>query len=273
MNTQKNTKKDGLGDRMKAYENVTRTHLMPRSYTVCRIDGRAFHSYLRGSKKPFDGGVMSDMDNTAIYLCENVQNAKLGYVQSDEITILLCDFDTLTTTQFFDGNIQKMSSVIASMATAKFNQLRFKRSTSEGKSPLWNYDDVKLAEFDCRVWNVPTQWETVNTFIWRNQDCSRNSVSMVAQANFSHKELQGKSTTTMHEMLHQKGVNWATDFPDGAKNGRLIVKEMYETSLPGGSNCSGQEPSKVIRSKWASKGAWKFTEDMLKLKALIPVYE
>lgn len=266
-------KYDAFSTRMKAYENVTRLHLTPRSYVLCRIDGRSFHSYLKGCVRPFDNGVIEDMDATAIYLCENVQNAKLGYVQSDEITLLLCDFETYGTSQFFDGNIQKISSIVASMATARFNQLRFRRYTSENNSPLWETDSVPLATFDCRCWVVPSQWEAANAFIWRNQDCARNSLSMVAQSKFSHKELQGKNGPAMHEMLHNAGVNWATDYTDGQKNGRLIVKETYQTtvSVPDVANFK-VVPQVADRTRWVSKDAWKFTENKDKLLNMIPQY-
>lgn len=281
MNNEKTARKDDLGDRMKKYEEVTRYHLLPRSYVFCRIDGRSFHSYLRGCKRPFDADVIADMNATAVYLCENVQNAKLGYVQSDEITLLLCDFDTYDTSQFFDGNIQKISSVVASMAAAKFNQCRAQRFI-EKKSMNLLGGEFPLASFDCRCWVVPNRWEAANVFIWRNQDCSRNSVSMVAQANFSHKELQGVSIAGMHEMLHEKGINWATAFSDGEKNGRLIVKENYLSELTLPRNTDGKihvdaiithEGVGAMRSRWVSKGAWKFTDDKDKLLNMIPKYE
>lgn len=269
METIKNIKKDDFGDRMKGYENITRTYLLPRSYTFCRIDGRAFHTYLKKCQKPFDKGVMSDMDATAIYLCENVQNTKLAYVQSDEITLLLCDFESITTDQFFDGNIQKICSVVASMATAKFNELRRDRQVQhalENDIELSISDRVPLAMFDCRCWNVPSRMEACNAFIWRNQDCSRNSLSMVAQSHFSHKELHAKNSLQKHEMLHSKGINWATDFTNGEKNGRLIVNEEYTFK-------NRIDDSDILRTRWVSKGAWKFTEDKHKLLAMIPKYE
>ena len=257
---------------MKSYEDVTRYHLLPRSYVFCRIDGRSFHSYLKKCEKPFDKGVMEDMDNTAIYLCENIQNAKLGYVQSDEITIMLCDFTDYNTSQFFDGNIQKISSVVASMAAARFNQLRSQRFINTKSMNLLG-EEFNLATFDCRCWVVPSQWEACNTFIWRNQDCSRNSVSMVAQSLFSPKELHGKSTPEMHEMMKSKNVNWATDYTDGEKNGRLIVKEIYDVSvsIPDDANFKVNSMA-VQRTRWVAQGAWKFTENKEKLLAMIPSY-
>ena len=289
METEKNIKKDALGDRMKRYENITRTHLMPRSYSFVRADGRAFHSYLKGCLKPFDHGVVDDMTNTAIYLCENIQNAKLGYVQSDEITILLCDFENYETSQFFDGNIQKISSVVASMAAAQFNLLRLKRDIIKTNfiSP-YAWDNVKLASFDCRCWNVPDRFEAYNTFVWRNQDCSRNSVSMLAQSMFSEKELHGKSTREkiqMTEIKDEGAIGWKSLNSD-LRFGRIIQKDRYLThqdeehiknawdTITGHAK---HDLSKITvpveRTRWIERPAWRFTDDRDALLKLIPKYE
>lgn len=280
MNKKEGKNVDALGDRMKRYENITRYHLIPRTYTLCRIDGRAFHSYLKHAQKPFDSGVMEDMDKTALYLCENIQNATLGYLQSDEITILLCDFEDVNTEQFFGGNIQKMSSVIASMAAAKFNQLRIERQFQEKNQ----WYDTRLATFDCRCWNVPSAVEVMNVFRWRQKDCIKNSTSMAALTKYSHKELHGKNTSDKHEMLFQKGINWATDFTDAEKNGRIIFKE--DVVLTGDEdpkvelrawddkgNVTERVPIQVYRTQWTIEGAWVFTQDEGKLLGMIPDYE
>lgn len=253
---------------MKLYEGVTRTHLMPRGYACIRVDGRSFSQYTKGLAKPFDSGLMADMNATAVYLCENIQNAKVGYVQSDEISVVTANADEFETQMFFDGNIQKISSVVASMATAKFNQLRVQRQFVEKNQ--W-YDST-LAMFDCRCWNVPNRWEAYNTLVWRQQDAIRNSISSVSQSQYSHKELHGKSQSDMHEMLHQKGVNWATGFSDGEKNGRLIVKEEYFVA-PRGNEVLEQYVHGLTRSRWISKGAWVLTQDEGKLLGMIPKYE
>ena len=272
MNTEKNTKKDGLGDRMKRYEEVSRHYLMPRGYVCLRCDGRSFHNYTKGLVRPFDISLMEDMDMTAIYLCENVQGAVVGYVQSDEISIVTSNFGDFDTQTFFDGNVQKISSIVASMATSRFIQLRAQKFI-EKKSLNLLSDEFKLAAFDCRCWNVPNHWEAYNTLLWRQQDAIRNSVSAVAQYHFSHKELQGKSTPMMHEMIHQAGKNWATDYSDGEKNGRLIVKESYETSVSIPDVKNFKVNSAVVeRTRWVVRGAWKFTEDKEKLLAMIPMY-
>jgi len=258
--------KTSIGDRMKSYEGVTRTHLMPRGYVCIRVDARAFHTWTRGLLRPFDTGLMADMDTTAIFLCENIQNAKIGYVQSDEISVVTFNADDFGTQTFFDGNIQKISSIVASMATAKFNDLRRKRNARENED---------LAMFDCRCWNVPNHWEAYNTLVWRQQDAIRNSISAVSQFYYSHKELHGKSQSDMHEMLHQVGVNWVTDFSDGEKNGRVIVKETYDGPITwiGDEALSKVVPNVVQRTRWVSKDAWVFTQDEGKLLSMIPKYE
>jgi len=273
--------KDELGDRMKSqYEDRTRFSLPRRTYTIIRLDGKAFHTYTRGLKKPFDKDLYEDMDNAIIAMLPEIQGAVFAYTQSDEISILLTDFALPNTSAWFDGNLQKITSVSASIITAEFNLLRMNRVREELKSLATTgearefADRFRNAYFDARVFTIPDRTEVMNYFIWRNQDCARNSVSMVAQQNFSHKELQGVSTHAIHDMLHAKGINWATDFSDGEKNGRIIVKEEYQSpSVPGGRNCSGQEPSTVTRTRWVSKGAWKFTENKDKLLDMIPKYE
>ena len=129
---------NSLGDRIKQYESVSRIKLPKRSYIMCRIDGKAFHTYCNGLIKPFDGGFINDMDATAAYLCKNIMGAKFAFVQSDEISILLTDFESIQTQSWFDNNLQKMCSVSASMATAKFNQLRVIRTIEDSVHTVYN---------------------------------------------------------------------------------------------------------------------------------------
>ncbi len=235
------SKKDSLGDRMKSfYENRTRFFLTRRTYTIIRVDGKAFHSYTRGLAKPFDEKFVNDMDETACYMCKNIQGAKFAFVQSDEISILLTDFEGLSTDAWFDGNIQKMASVSASLATAKFNELR----------------PNKIALFDSRVFVVPSDVEVENYFIWRQQDAERNSISSVAQSIFSHRDLENKNTNEMQEMCFQKGLNWNSLDPK-LKRGRLIIKENYEKDG-------------AIRTRWISSESPIFTQEHEMLNSLIP---
>jgi len=234
--------KDDLSIRMKEfYENRTKMFLPRRTYTLIRIDGKAFHTYTKGLDVPFDEKLISDMDETACYLCKNIQGAEFAFVQSDEISILLTDFKTLTTDAWFDGNIQKMVSISASLATAKFNELR----------------PNKIALFDSRVFTIPSNVEVENYFIWRQQDTVRNSISSVAQSLYSHKELNNKNVSDMQEMCFTKGVNW-NDLPVKQKRGRLIVKETF---MKGDSE----------RSRWISVEPVIFTKDRDVLADMIPL--
>ena len=259
------------------YEDRTRYLLPRRTYTILRLDGKAFHTYTRGLKKPFDNDLFEDMDRAIIAMMPELQGAVFAYTQSDEISVLLTDFAKPTTSAWFDGNLQKMVSVAASIITANFNQARARRQVQLSIDNGWDLatsDVWPLAYFDCRAFTIPDRTEVMNYFRWRQQDCIRNSVSMVAQANFSHKELNGKSQSDMHEMLHSKGVNWATDFTNGEKNGRVIVKQTY---IEAGIKCDTANfkviPDNVERTRWVSKGAWVFTSDEGALVATIPKYE
>lgn len=209
--TTKKTSKDSLGDRMKAYEAVTQTSLPRRTYAVMRLDGRAFHSYVKKIKatKPFDLELMAKMNMLAQYLCEKIQGAQFAYVQSDEISILITDFEKVDTQSWFGGNVQKMVSISASEATAYFNS--------------FNSHGDPIATFDSRVFTIPDPVEVYNCFLWRMRDWERNSIQMLARDSFSHKELQGKGRSDMHEMLHTKQKNWAK-LPDDVKRGRLIKR-------------------------------------------------
>ena len=177
-----------------------------------RLDGRAFHTLTRRMDKPFDEMFSDFMNKTAMFLCSEIQGAKCAYVQSDEISILITDFDALTTDAWFDYNIQKMTSVSAGLASAYFTNRFF-----DGHAR-----DADIAIFDSRVFNVPKE-EVCNYFIWRQLDWMRNSVQMLAQAHFSHKQLHGKNQPAMHDMLYEKNINWA-DLPERWKNGTFIVK-------------------------------------------------
>lgn len=283
--------KDSLGDRMKKfYEDRTRFSLLRRTYTMIRIDGKAFHTYTKGLKKPFDIGLIEDMNATAAYLCKNMMGAKLAYVQSDEISVLLTDFDDLSTQAWFDNNLQKMSSVAASLATSEFNRLRLARiinSNEETPIKLLMIEKKTMANFDARVFQLPTLTEVVNYFIWRQQDATRNSISSVAQSLYSHKELHGKSSNEMQELIFQKGINW-DGFSYREKRGGVITKvsyvngvqsKMYEIDPEGtyywNNTMTSGVASKIpdgatIRNKWEMVETPIFTQDNGFLINIIP---
>jgi tRNA(His) 5'-end guanylyltransferase len=227
---------DALGDRIKEfYENRFRITLPRKAYTIIRIDGKAFHTYTKGLYRPFDKYLMEDMDATASYLCQNIMGAKLAYVQSDEISILITDFDDINTQAWYDNNMQKMVSVSSSMATAEFNRLRLMRSCiSIQNEGLLDHNDLikfKMAEFDSRVMQIPQRIEVENYFIWRQQDAIRNSISSVAQSLYSTKDLQGKNGLQMKEMILEKGFDW-DKFLFNEKSGRVISKVYYINDKP-----------------------------------------
>lgn len=202
---------DDLGQRMKDnYEKRTRTYLPRRTYTIIRIDGKAFHTYTKGFKKPMDERLMSAMDNTAIELCKQIQGAKMAYVQSDEISILVTDFFDNKTEAWFDGQVQKIVSVSASIATAYFNLF---------------INEPNLAFFDSRVFTIPDFIEVGNYFIWRQKDTIRNATSMVARSLYSHKEIENKNIYDLQKMIFQKGIFYEEDYDYGFRVGRTILKE------------------------------------------------
>jgi tRNA(His) guanylyltransferase len=278
---------DALGDRIKwQYEDRTRYSLPRRTYTILRLDGCHFHTYTKGLTRPFDGDLSEDIDNAILAMLPQLQGAQFAYTQSDEISILLTDFNKNTTDAWFDGNIQKINSVAASILTAEFNRNRFARwiwdkndkamtMVTKGEDDKWNFIcQCPTAYFDCRAFTIPDPTEVMNYFRWRQQDCIRNSISSVSQFHYSHKELHGKSQSDMHEMLHTKGVNWATDFTDGEKNGRFIHKEEQEREgIFFVKNRAEGQTLPCNRKHWVANGAWVFTKDEGRLATYIPKYE
>ena len=230
---------DDLGLRMKTfYEQIPKTKLMRRTPVAIRIDGKAFHTFCKNFQKPFDEVLIEAMQQTMKYLCENIQGCVLGYTQSDEITLILIDYKNLTSAAWFDYEVQKMCSIAASMATMAFNKYfldnaleKHKKVVEAGKNGNAEADVYakameKGAMFDARCFNIPKE-EVCNLIYWRQLDAARNSIQMVGQANFSHKELQNKSCNDIQDMLMtQKGINW-NDFPTYQKRGSCCIKEDY----------------------------------------------
>lgn len=229
-------KKDSLGDRMKEnYENRSKTFLTRRTPAVIRIDGKCFHSFCKGFQKPYDEIFHEAMNSTLQYLCKNIQGCKFGYTQSDEISLLLTDYDTLTTDAWFDYSVQKMCSIAASMATLHFNQA-FRTAVNQftaGKTlDKYSIELLKAkdkgAMFDARCFNIPES-EILNCFIWRQQDATRNAIQMLGQTHFNHNELQKKNTNKIQEMLWQKGINF-NDMPIEFKRGVCCYKRSIEVN-------------------------------------------
>lgn len=220
--------KTSLGDRMKFYETrFTQEKFTPLNPIIARLDGRAFHNFTRGLQRPFDKRLSDLMIETTKYLVEQ-SYARCGYTQSDEISLvwLAEEFESEI---FFAGKLQKMNSILASMATAFFNK------NLEKFLP----EKVNLMPiFDCRVFQVPNEKEAVNCFIWREQDATRNSIQSAARSIYSHNECNKKNASMLQEMLFKKGVNW-NDYPSFFKRGTYIRR--HKTTKP----CTIQEISEL----------------------------
>jgi tRNA(His) 5'-end guanylyltransferase len=233
-------KNDEYGDRMKSYEYVTRTVLPPRTYTIVRVDGRAFHTHLRKAEKPFDEAVITAMQDAAVALCKEMGGARFAYTQSDEISVLLTDLDPKAQA-WFGGQIQKICSVAASIATAVFNESYIGLQ----------YDDripSDPATFDARVYTIPDRTEVMNYFRWRQEDAIKNAVSMAAQAAFSHKELHGLNGAQMQEKLFQeREINFRTHYSDGERRGWLVNKRAFTVAAT--------NPTPTAAVKWTEGNA------------------
>ena len=249
---------DELGKRMKEYyENIPKTKLMRRAPVIIRTDGRSFHSFTKGFNRPFDEILIKSMQETMKYLCENIQGCVLGYTQSDEISLLLVDYKNLNSSAWFDYEVQKICSIAASMATMAFNKLFTKNAEEFMTDCATSYEmeglcdkgteEYKLCEvyqkaiekgaiFDARCFNIPKE-EVTNYFYWRQLDAIRNSIQMVGQANFSHRELQFKTCEDIKDMLYVKDE---------------IVWELLPTYKQRGSCCIKQDYiyENILRKKW-----------------------
>ena len=205
-----------LPDRMKGYEAVSKSQLMPRTPAIIRIDGKAFHTWTKGLDRPFDTKFYVCMATTALELVEGIQGAVFAYGQSDEISILIRDYDTYETEQWFKGSIQKIASVSASMATAYFNQ---------SVANIGFTHQRPLAMFDARVFSLPAN-EVENYFIWRQQDFLRNSVQSCARHYLGHKACQGLNRQQMIDAMREMEVpfDWYKDLNSAYQKGYVYCK-------------------------------------------------
>ena len=217
----KTKNKDSIGDRMKSYEaHETSRRSMKRLPICVRVDGRAFHTFTRGLDRPFDAGFSMAMIETTKFLVEQT-HAKIGYTQSDEITLVFWD-GSHKAEPLFGGKFFKLTSVIASLATTKFMSVIPELMPSKVG---------KLPSFDARIFQVPDLSEAANLILWRWIDARKNSISMAAQANFSPKDLHGKPASERLAMLLEKGVDWAKDYPDHLKWGTFVQSKTVEREL------------------------------------------
>lgn len=235
--------KDPLGDRMKIYEGIDAHTLIPRLPICVRIDGRAFHTFTKKLKKPYDDDLCQLMVRTTKQLVKETK-ANIGYTQSDEISLILHNPEPQSQA-FFGGKIQKLCSVLASIATAHF-VYHIPTYLEKFKLP------TLTPTFDCRVWNVPSEIEAANVILWRWFDARRNSISTLAQTHFSNRQLHKKTTAEMLVLLKQKDIIW-DNYPDRHKWGTFvksetIIKELSEEELANIPEKHRPENKKAIRT-------------------------
>lgn len=272
---------NSLKDKCEYFRSLADYKLTPNSYVIAMLDGHSFSKLIKNKyKKPFDERFMGYMDKVAEYLCARLQGAKVAYVQSDEISILITDFDNPDTDSPFGYRLCKLQSLLAGMAAARFNQLVLQDAFNDYhcthgllsiEGNKYPYDDFysmvesqKLAEFDCKVWNVP-DWNTAFChFLWRQNDCTRNSKQQAAQTYLSHKELMGKSADKQVEFLKEKfGIDW-NGYTDGEKYGRII----YRTQETYVDQVSGLD---YVRNYWRTHEATPFGNEDSIIRTLIPL--
>lgn len=204
---------DELGNKIKALESLEagRT-LMPYLPIVARLDGKAFHTFTKGLEFPIDMRLRDAMSETTKYLVSEFQ-AAIGYTQSDEISLVFLA-PTYPKDRLFDGRIQKLCSILAAKASVKFNlEIATRLPLKAKETPV----------FDARVFNAPSLEFAADTLMWRELDATKNSISMAARAFYSQKEVNGKKSAELHEMLRAKGVNW-NDYPSFFKKGSYFKK-------------------------------------------------
>jgi tRNA(His) 5'-end guanylyltransferase len=277
-----------LEDKCLYYRGLADYKLLPGSYVIVMLDGRSFSKLIKNKfEKPFDDNFIGMMNETAKYVCENVQGCKLAYVQSDEISLVLTDFDTPTTDAFFGYRLCKMQSIIASLATAKFNQLMlshnlekhsYDKLLEDGADTLYSVkdairtvDNATLYQFDCKCWNVPNINDVFAWFLYRQIDCVRNSKQQAAQAYLSHSDLLGLDTDAQIQLLNnEKGIDW-NNYPMTQKYGRFIWKrKVLMTNVDSG--------ELYHRHKWLVQPAFPLMgengrDNFFKLEAICSILE
>lgn len=228
---------DTLESKGRYYQSLADYKLSPGTYIILHLDGRAFSSFTRGMRRPFDNDFIEAMNETLKTLCAEVSNCKFGYTQSDEMTLVLYDWNVdkeEPSDMWLHNRICKMCSISASIASVKFYEILLKKameSVSDVKDIPKIIKKLKNPQFDCKAWNVPSWNDAYAWLSYRNIDCIRNSITMVAQSEYSHKELLKLNSDQRKEKLQkEKGISWDLDFTDGEKYGRFCYKE--EVQIP-----------------------------------------
>lgn len=257
-----------LKEKCEYYRSLTDYKLLPNGYIILMLDGHCFSRMVKKKfKLPFDEKFMNAMNDTAAYLVSQIQGAKFAYVQSDEISILITDFDTPETDSCFGYRLCKMQSLFASMASTKFNQIMAANTADEnvGMITLPDIEKMPLYIFDCKAWTVPSYNDAFAWFLWRQNDCTRNSMQQAAQTYLPHKALLNKTADEQIALLKaEKGIDWNM-YSNGEKYGRLIYsqKEPRTTIVKG-------ETIHFERNVWKAFGALPFVTSDNMIKKLIP---
>ena len=244
---------DSLSDKCNYYRSLTDYRLIPGQPVLVMLDGRSFSKLIK--KKfalPFDDRFIEMMNKTTEKLCAEIGGAKIAYVQSDEISLFLEDYKTINTDSFFGYRLTKLLSIIPSIATGYFNK------------ELWKiFPDSDPVQFDCKVWNVPNLNEVYSWFLYRQNDCVRNSKQQVAQKYYSHKELHGLLVDDqVQKVKDEKGISWWHDFDEGKKYGRLIWKEKEH-------HINQERNLEYDRSVWKSHPGFDLNKEREKFMDLI----
>lgn len=263
--------KDQLGDRIKSkFEDVFRLSIPQRTYGIVRVDGKAFHTFTRGLERPYCRELADAMDFAAMALAKEMMGCKFAYGQSDEYSFLFTDIEKEESEMWFSGNIQKIASVAASIFTANFNY-RWSEVVGSAQKGRLGPPVVVPAMFDARVFVIPSRTDVKQYFIWRQLDATRNSLNMLARCHFSHKELHGKGSSDMHELLHTKSVNWNNQ-PIPFKRGRVICRQLKDRDVS-----FTHKKTKEVVKKTINELAWvvdekipAFPRDHSYLESLIP---
>lgn len=222
-----------LDDRMKEYESVTTSYsLIQRLPVYVRIDGRAFHTFCRGLVKPFDPDFVSTMQKTCAYLVEKT-NATVGYVQSDEISLCWPEPSKIP----FETRLFKIESVFAAMATSAFTLFGLQTSLKDRIEKM-------MPHFDARCCQLPSMDELANMILFREMDCLKNSITMVALSKFSHGKLQNKNGDDKIKMLASIGVDYMVDVPEHLRHGSYFRRELYDKIL------TNEELAKIPQKNW-----------------------
>lgn len=217
---------------MKFYEQTSSSQFFKMIPVIARLDGRAFHTFTKGLDRPYDKRLSDLMIKTTKMLVK-ATNARCGHTQSDEISLVWLA-EEWESDIFFSGKLQKMNSLLASMASTYFN-LMLPNFLPEKAEKIQNWvaleeGESPIPQFDSRVFQVPTDFEACNCFIWREQDATRNSVQMAARAYYSHNECHLKDCSQLQEMLFQAGVNW-NNYPGFFKRGTYVRRRVLEMAF------------------------------------------